>query len=145
MPPLADDREAALWRAMAAAGAGDWKAAAGFLKAPPLASGSHGCGAADPASAAESAIENGDAETAAARAEAERHLAPWIRDRLALVRARVAEATGQTEAALDAYARLEDPGRAAGLGRGRPQGALLARASGKLALDAATERLSGSP
>ncbi|MDE4910468.1 hypothetical protein PQI07_07095 [Methylobacterium sp. 092160098-2] len=143
VPPLADDREAALWRAMAAAGAGDWKAAeAGFLKVLPLASG-YPTDVAQliRASAAESAIENGDAETAAARAEAERHLAPWIRDRLALVRARVAEATGQTEAALDAYARLEDSAVRPVSGEAALRGALLARASGKLALDAATERL----
>ncbi|MEE7490985.1 hypothetical protein [Methylobacterium oryzae] len=143
VPLLTDDREAALWRAMAAAGAGDWKTAeTGFLKVLPLADGYP----ADVAQlirarAAESAIENGDAETAAARAEAERDLPPWIRDRLALVRARVAEATGQTEAALDAYARLDASAVRPVSVEAALRGALLAQASGKLAPDAAIERL----
>jgi len=143
VPPLVDDREAALWRAMASAGAGDWKTAElGFLKVLPLANGYP----ADVAQlirarAAESAIENGDAETAAARAEAERALPPWIRDRLALVRARVAEATGQTEAALDAYARLDDSAVRPVSVEAALRGALLAQASGKLAPEAAIEKL----
>ncbi|WP_331315442.1 tetratricopeptide repeat protein [Methylobacterium mesophilicum] len=143
VPLLVDDREAALWRAMASAGAGDWKSAeSGFLKVLPLANGYP----ADVAQlirarAAESAIENGDAETAAARAEAERDVPPWIRDRLAMVRARVAEATGQTEAALDAYARLDNSAVRPVSVEAALRGALLAQASGKLAPDAAIERL----
>src|ERR1700712_4543563 len=84
------------------------------------------------ATAAESAIETGDAETAAARAEDARDLQPWIRDRLALVRARVAEATGQTEAALDAYTRLEGSAMRPVSAEASLRGALLARAAGKL-------------
>ncbi|MBP1182122.1 hypothetical protein [Methylobacterium sp. PvR107] len=143
LPTLADDPEAALWRAMAAAGSGDWKTAEnGFLKVLPLAAGYP----ADlvqqiRAAAAESAIETGDAETAAARAEDVRDLQPWIRDRLALVRARVAEATGQTEAALDAYARLEGAALRPVSAEASLRGALLARAAGKLTPEAAIERL----
>ncbi|MBN4097138.1 hypothetical protein SAMN04488144_101415 [Methylobacterium sp. 190mf] len=143
VPLLSDDREAALWRAMASAGAGDWKTAeTGFLKVLPLADG-YPADVAQTirARAAESAIENGDAETAAARAEAERDLPPWIRDRLAMVRARVAEATGQTEAALDAYARLDNSAVRPVSVEAALRGALLAQASGKLAPDAAIERL----
>lgn len=143
VPLLIDDPEAALWRAMAAAGTGDWKTAeSGFLKVLPLANG-YPADVAQliRASAAESAIENGDAETAAARAEAERDLSPWIRDRLALVRARVAEATGQTEAALDAYARLDESAVRPVSAEAVLRGTLLARAAGKLAPDAAVERL----
>lgn len=141
--PLADDPEAALWRAMAAAGAGDWKTAeTGFLKVLPLAK-RYPADVAQQirATAAESAIENGDAETAAARAEDERDLPPWIRDRLALVRARVAEATGQTEAALDAFTRLEGAAVRPVSVEARLRGTLLARAAGKLTPDAAIERL----
>ncbi|MGU3664601.1 hypothetical protein ACLBX9_10495 [Methylobacterium sp. A49B] len=143
VPTLADDAEAALWRAMASAGLGDWKAAeTGFLKVLPLAK-SYPADLAQTirAAAAESAIETGDVETAAARAEAERDLPPWIRDRLALVRARVAEATGQTEAALDAYARLDQTAVRPVSVEASLRGALLARAAGKLTLDAAVERL----
>ena len=143
LPTLADDPEAALWRAMAAAGSGDWKAAEnGFLKVLPLANGYPADLAQQiRAAAAESAIETGDAETAAARAEDARDLSPWIRDRLALVRARAAEATGQTEAALDAYTRLEGTALRPVSVEASLRGALLARAAGKLTSDAAIERL----
>ena len=143
VPQLADDAEAALWRAMASAATADWKAAeTGFLKVLPLAQ-SYPADLAQGirAAAAESAIETGDAETAAARAEPERDLQPWIRDRLALIRARVAEATGQTAAALDSYARLQDAGVLPVAAEAGLRGALLARASGKLTVDAAVERL----
>jgi tetratricopeptide (TPR) repeat protein len=143
VPQLAGDPESALWRAMAAAGSGDWKVAeTSFLKVLPLA-GSYPADVAQPirATAAESAIENGDAETAAARAEDARDLPPWIRDRLALVRARVSEATGQTEAALDAYARLEKAAVRPVSVEASVRSTLLARAAGKLTPDAAIERL----
>ncbi|WP_409566968.1 hypothetical protein [Methylobacterium sp. J-048] len=140
---LASDPEAALWRAMAAAGLGDWKAAeTGFLNTLPL-SESYPPDLAQQirAQAAESAIENGDAETAAARSEDAPNLPPWIRDRLALVRARVSEATGQAEAALDAYARLEQVAQRPVAAEAQLRGALLARASGKLEPEAAIDRL----
>ena len=142
-PQLASDPEAALWRAMASAGLGDWKAAeTGFLKALPVADGYPSDLAQQiRARAAESAIENGDAETAAARADDAPNLPPWIRDRLALVRARVSEATGQTEAALDAYARLEQVGQRPVAAEAQLRGTLLARASGKLEPEAAIDRL----
>ena len=140
---LAGDPEAALWRAVAAAAAADWKAAeTGFLKVLPLAE-RYPDDVAWPIRvlAAEAAIETGDAETASARAADPRNLAPSLRDRLALVRARVAEATGQTEAALDAYARLADGGVWPVAAHASLRGTLLARGAGKLALDAAIERL----
>lgn len=143
VPQLAADPEAALWRAMASAGLGDWKSAeAGFLKALPVAD-SYPPDLAQQirAGAAEAAIENGDAETAAARAEDAPGLPPWIRDRLALVRARVSEATGQVDAALDAYTRLEQVGQRPVAAEAQLRGTLLARASGKLEPDAALDRL----
>ena len=143
VPQLADDAEAALWRAVASASLADWKSAEnGFLKVLPLVE-RYPADLAQSirAAAAESAIETGDAETAAARAETERDLQPWIRDRLALVRARIAEATGQTEAALDAYARLEQAAVRPVSTAAALRGALLARAAGKLTPDAAIERL----
>nr|WP_305539341.1 hypothetical protein [Methylobacterium sp. NEAU K] len=142
-PQLANDPEAALWRAMAAAELGDWKAAeTGFLKALPLAD-RYPADLALPirATAAESAIENGDVETAAARAEDGPQLTPLIRDRLAVVRARVAEATGQTAAALDAYGRLEEKGERPVAAEAALRGTLLARAAGKLTPEAAIDRL----
>ncbi|WP_412759982.1 hypothetical protein [Methylobacterium guangdongense] len=143
VPVLAGNPEAALWRAMAAAGAGDWKAAeTGFLKVLPIAQG-YPLDLAQTirAAAAESAIENGDTESAAARAADARDLPPWIRDRLALVRARVAEATGQIEAALDAYTRLEAEAVRPVSVEAALRGTLLARSAGKLTPEAATERL----
>ena len=140
---LAQDPEAALWRAVAAAGAADWKAAeTGFLTVLPLAE-RYPDDVAWPIRvlAAESAIETGDAETASARATDRRDLAPLLRDRLALVRARVAEATGQTAAALDAYARLADAGERPVAADASLRGTLLARGAGKLTPDAAIERL----
>ncbi|MWV22076.1 hypothetical protein FVE89_08695 [Methylobacterium sp. 2A] len=142
-PILAGNPEAALWRAMASAGLGDWKAAeTGFLKVLPLIK-DYPADLAQSirATAAESAIENGDTETAAARAEGARDLPPWIRDRLALVRARVSEATGQVEAALDAYARLETEAVRPVSAEAALRRTLLARSAGKLTPDAATERL----
>jgi tetratricopeptide (TPR) repeat protein len=142
-PVVKDDPEAALWRAMASAGAGDWKAAeTGFLKVLPLAADYPADLALEiRTAAAESAIENGDAETAADRAEAGRDLPPAIRDRLALVRARVAETTGQTEAALDAFNRLEAAGTWPVAVEASLRATLLARAAGKLTPEAAVERL----
>ncbi|TXN57560.1 tetratricopeptide repeat protein [Methylobacterium sp. WL2] len=142
-PRLASDPEAALWRAMASAGLGDWKAAeTGFPNALPVADG-YPTDLAQQirAQAAEAAIENGDAETAAARAEDAAHLPRWIRDRLALVRARVSEATGQADAALDAYARLEQVGQRPVAAEAQLRSTLLARAAGKIEPDAAIERL----
>jgi hypothetical protein len=143
VPILAGIPEAALWRAMASAGAGDWKAAeTGFLKVLPLAQ-EYPTDLAQTirAAAAESAIENDDAETAAARAGDARDLPPWIRDRLALVRARVSEATGQVKAALDAYTRLETEAVRPVSAEAALRGTLLAHSAGTLTPEAATERL----
>ncbi len=142
-PALAADPEAALWRAAASAGTGDWKAAeTGFLKVLPLAEG-YPAELAESlrATAAESAIETGDAETAAIRAVTGYDLHPLVRDRLALVRARVAEATGQTAAALDAYAKLAEGAERPVAAAATLRAALLAHATGKIDAAAAIERL----
>ncbi|MBE7243945.1 MAG: hypothetical protein INR63_03265, partial [Actinomycetospora chiangmaiensis] len=142
-PALAADPEAALWRAVASAGSGDWTAAeTGFLKVLPLAE-RYPLEVADliRAAAAESAIETGDAETAAARAAPGRDQHPLIRDRLALVRARVAEATGQNAAALDAYGKLAEGAERPVSAAAALRGALLARTTGKIDTAAAIDRL----
>jgi hypothetical protein len=142
-PVLAADPEAALWRAAASAGAGDWKAAeTGFLKVLPLAE-RYPPELADPlrASAAESAIETGDTETAALRAVPGPEQHPLVRDRLALVRARIAEATGQNGAALETYARLEETGERPVAAAAALRGALLAHAAGKIDSATAIDRL----
>ena len=143
VPVLAADPEAALWRAMASAGAGDWTSAeTGFQKVLPLAD-RYPADIADEirATAAEAAIETGDSETAAARAGEGRDLRPLVRDRLALVRARVAEATGQDAAAIDAYAKLADKAERPVAAAATLRRTLLARAAGKIDVPAAIERL----
>lgn len=143
VPLLAADPEAALWRAMASAGLGDWTSAeSGFQKVFPLAE-RYPTAIADEirATAAEAAIETGDTETAAARAGDARDLSPLVRDRLALVRARVAEATGQDAAAIEAYAKLADKAERPVAVAAALRGALLARATGKIDVPAAIERL----
>lgn len=140
---LAADPEAALWRAVASAGLGDWTAAeTGFQKTFSLADGypaeiAEGLRA----TAAEAAIETGDVETAAARASEGRDLHPLVRDRLALVRARVAEATGQNVAALEAYAKLAERAERPIAAAASLRGALLARAMGKIDTPTAIDRL----
>ncbi len=143
VPALAADPEAALWRAAASAGLEDWKTAeTGFLKVLPLAERLP-AELADTVRtlAAESAIETGDAETAAARAVAGSGQTPLIRDRLALVRARAAEATGQNAAALDAYGKLAEAAERPVAAAAALRGALLANATGKIDTPAAIERL----
>ena len=142
-PRLASDPEAALWRAVAAAGLGDWKAAeTDFLKILGLAE-RYPEDLAWPirAAAAEAAIETGDAETAATRAVAGPDMPPLIRDRLALVRARVAEATGQNAAALDAYGRLIEAAVWPVAAEATLRRTLLAQGAGKLDSAAAVETL----
>ncbi len=143
VPLLAADPEAALWRAMASAGLGDWTSAeTGFQKVLSL-SERYPAEIADEirATAAEAAIETGDAETAAARAGDARDLHPLVRDRLALVRARAAETTGQDAAALDAYAKLVDKAERPVAAAASLRGTLLARATGKIDVPTAIERL----
>jgi hypothetical protein len=142
-PALAADPEAALWRAAASAGLGDWKAAeTGFLKVLPLAE-RYPAELAEwlRATAAESAIETGDAETAAVRAVTGYDLHPLVRDRLALVRARVADAMGQNAAALDAYAKLADGAERPVAAAATLRGTLLAHTMGKIDTPTAVDRL----
>lgn len=143
VPLLTADPEAALWRAMAAAGLGDWTSAeSGFQKVLSLAERYPADLASEiRATAAEAAIETGDAETAAARAVEGRDLHPLVRDRLALVRARAAETTGQDAAALEAYAKLADKAERPVASAAALRGALLARAMGKIDVPAAIDKL----
>ncbi|WP_204165175.1 hypothetical protein [Methylobacterium radiodurans] len=103
------DAEVVLWRSVAEAGQGAWRSAeTGFGRTLGLA-GRLPEDLRDLvlAAAAESAIENGDIDAAVARMEAAPKRDPLARDRLALVKGRVEELTGQTVAALDRYERLE--------------------------------------
>ncbi|MFC6775188.1 hypothetical protein [Methylobacterium gregans] len=106
---LQRDSEAVLWRSVAEAGLGLWREAeTGFGRTLNLA----GRLPEDLrdfvlAAAAESAIESGDIDAAVSRMDAAAKRDPLVRDRLALVKGRVEELTGQTVAALDRYERLE--------------------------------------
>ncbi len=143
VPVLAADPEAALWRAHASAGLNDWTAAeTGFQKVLPVAE-RYPPEIADEmrATAAEAAIETGDTESAAARAGDARDLQPLTRDRLALVRARVAEATGQDAAAIEAYTKLADKAQWPVAAAATMRGTLLSRAAGKIDVPTAIERL----
>lgn len=106
---LERDSEAVLWRSVAEAGLGLWREAeTGFGRTLNLA-GRLPEDLRDLvlAAAAESAIESGDIDAAMARMDTAAKRDPLVRDRLALVKGRVEELTGQTVAALDRYERLE--------------------------------------
>ena len=141
------DPEAVLWRAVAEAGDGGWRAAeTGFRKTLALAERlPDDLYAEVMAAAAEAAIETGDIDAAVTRLEraARRDRKPEIKDRLALVKARVEELTGQTVAALDSYERL---GRSPALPVATAAAlrhTLLALSTGALKPDAAIARLEG--
>ncbi len=106
---LERDSEAVLWRSVAEAGLGLWREAeTGFGRTLNLV-GRLPEDLRDLvlAAAAESAIESGDIDAAVARMDTAAKRDPLVRDRLALVKGRVEELTGQTVAALDRYERLE--------------------------------------
>ncbi len=141
------DPEAVLWRALAEAGDGAWRAAeTDFRKTLPLADRlPDDLYEEVMAAAAESAIETGDIDAAVTRLDlaTRRERRPEIKDRLALVKARVEELTGQTVAALDSYERL---GRSPALPVATAatlRHALLALSTGALKPDAAIARLEG--
>ncbi|WP_081739649.1 hypothetical protein [Methylobacterium sp. 10] len=142
---LRADPEARLWKGYLDARAGRWAIAdtafrdtAGIIERYPddlqgrLRS-----------AAAEAAIETGDWATASqqiatamARA-AERPVA----DRLAFLRARIDEVTGQTSAALDTYQRLSDTADRPIAAAATLRGTILAHALGKMPVAEAIERL----
>ncbi len=141
------DPEAVLWRAVAEAGEGAWRAAeTGFRKTlglvERLPDDLYGLVT---AAAAESAIETGDIEAAMGRIElgGKRERPQGIRDRLALVKARVEELTGQTAAALDSYDRLSNAAALPVATAARLRHTLLAQSTGALKTEAALGRLEG--
>ncbi|WP_186383998.1 hypothetical protein [Methylobacterium dankookense] len=141
------DPEAVLWRATAEAGDGAWRAAeTGFRKTLALAERlPDDLYAEVMAAAAESAIETGDIDAAVTRLEraARRERKPEIKDRLALVKARVEELTGQTVAALDSYERLGRSPTLPVATAAALRHTLLALSTGALKPDAAIARLEG--
>lgn len=142
---LKTDPEAALWRAVADAQAGDWrKAESGFLKTLALTERYPD----DLAGwirtlAAESALENGDAQGAMDRIGQVRreNVTALLRDRLAYLRARVEEVTGAAVAAMESYGRLAEAAERPVATAAALRGTLLAQTAGTLALPEAIDRL----
>ncbi|WP_375408980.1 hypothetical protein [uncultured Methylobacterium sp.] len=142
---LKRDPEARLWTAFLDTKAGRWpeadaafRAAMGVLDRYP-----DDLQALLRASAAEAAVETGDWETASrqittATARAAERL---IQDRLALLRARVDEVTGQTEAAFTAYERLAGSPERPIAAEATLRAAMLGQALGRLTVPDAIERL----
>ncbi|KQP96666.1 hypothetical protein [Methylobacterium sp. Leaf117] len=92
--------------------------------------------------ATEAAIETGDWDAANRQIIAATRAADHpTRERLALLRARIDEVTGQTVAALDAYDRLSDSTEAQTAAAARLRATLLGHASGKIPVADAIERL----
>lgn len=142
---LARDPEAALWRAVADGQAGRWREAeTGFERAMPVIERYPlALQATIRTLTAEAAIETGDVDTASRRiaALATADLSRFERDRVALVRARIDEATDRTKAALDAYDRLAESGERPVAAAAALRGTLLGRESGKLTSNEAIDRL----
>lgn len=139
------DPEARLWSAYLDTKAGRWpeadaafRAAMGVLDRYP-----DDLQALLRASAAEAAVEIGDWETASRQitSAAARAGERPIQDRLALLRARVDEVTGQTAAAFTAYERLAEGGERPIAAEATLRAAVLGQALGKLTVPDATERL----
>ena len=142
---LARDPEAALWRAVADGQAGRWREAeTGFERALPVIERYPlALQATIRTLTAEAAIETGDVDTASRRiaALATADLSRFERDRVALVRARIDEATDRTKAALDAYDRLAESGERPVAAAAALRGTLLGRETGKLTSAEAIDRL----
>ncbi|MCJ2104304.1 hypothetical protein MKK70_02665 [Methylobacterium sp. E-041] len=142
---LQRDPEAVLWRAVADGQAGRWHdAEAGFQRTLPVIERYPlALQATIRTLAAESALETGDLDTALQRVArlATAEPTPLERDRVALVRARVDEATDRTKAALDAYDRLAESGERPAAAAAALRGTLLARETGKITPDEAMDRL----
>ena len=142
---LRRDPEARLWTAFIDTKAGRWpeadaafSAAAGVLDRYP-----DDLQALLRAIAAEAAVETGDWETASRQittATARASERP-IQDRLALLRARVDEVTGQTEAAFTAYERIAGGAERPIAAEATLRAAMLGQSLGKLTVPDAIERL----
>ncbi|MEH3117355.1 MAG: hypothetical protein PGN25_07040 [Methylorubrum populi] len=141
---LATNPEARLWRGFADAAAGRWSEAASALRVgesvldrypEPLASLFH-------AAAAEAAVETGDWEAVVRESvAASRAATEDTRDRLALLRARMDEATGRGTAALAAYETLRDQAAWPLAAEATLRAAALGRALGRTPLPDAIDRL----
>jgi hypothetical protein len=141
---LKNDPEARLWQAYLEALEGRWSAADGSFRATAnvLDRYPDDLQALLRTAAAEAAIETGDWDAAnrqiiAATRSADRP----TQERLALLRARIDEVTGQTVAALDAYERLAESSEAEVAASARLRGTLLGHAAGKIPVADAIERL----
>lgn len=142
---LARDPEAALWRAVADGQAGNWREAeSGFQRSLGVIEGyPAGLQATIRTLGIESAIETGDPDAATQRITAlgSTEVSPFERDRVALVRARLDEATDRTKVAIDAYDRLAETGERPVAAAAALRGALLAQGTGTIKPAEAIDRL----
>ncbi|MDB5648397.1 hypothetical protein [Methylobacterium sp.] len=141
---LRNDPEARLWQGYLDASEGRWAAADAAFRATGaiLERYPEDLQALLRTAAAEAAIETGDWDAAnrqiiAAARSADRP----TQERLALLRARIDEVTGQTVAALDAYERLSESGEAPIAAAARLRATVLGHAAGKIPVMEAIERL----
>ena len=141
---LRNDPEARLWQGYLEALEGRWSAADTSFRATASVLDRYpdDLQALLRTAAAEAAVETGDWDganrqiVAAARA-ADRP----TQERLALLRARIDEVTGQTVAALDAYQRLSESGEAGVAASARLRATVLGHAAGKITVADSIERL----
>ncbi|WP_335645480.1 hypothetical protein [Methylobacterium durans] len=142
---LAQDPEAALWRGFAEAEAGRWVAADNAFRATGdlVERYPEDLQALLKAAIIEGAIETGDLEgaTRGLVAAGKHASSPLLRDRFALLRGRLEEATGKNVAALATYERLGTEAERPVAVAAALRGTLLAHASGKISIKEATERL----
>ena len=141
---FARNPEARLWRGLSAAGLGRWGAADAGLHAgePVLDRYPEDVAAPFFAAAAEASVELGDWDEAARTAKAAAHGASaLIRDRVALVRARIDEARGGHAAALDAYESLAQGAERPVAAAAALRAALLGQGMKAITLPEAIERL----
>ena len=142
---LARDPEAVLWRAVADGQAGRWREAEdGLSQAMPLLERYPlALQATLRTLAAEAAIETGDIDAASRRVMllTTSDLSHLDRDRVALVRARIDEATDRTKAAIEAYDALAESGERPVAAAAALRGTLLGRDAGNLTPAEAIERL----
>ncbi|WP_246696556.1 hypothetical protein [Methylobacterium planeticum] len=142
---LLRDPEASLWRGYADATAGRWLAAESAFRGTLAILDRYPDDLQGPMRAivAETAIEAGDLEAATGQIAAAAGRTPdvRIRDRLALLRGRIEEATGQGVAAAATYERLSQNGAQPEAAEAALRGALLGHAAGKLTIAETVDRL----
>jgi len=141
---LASHPEARLWRGVAEGAAGHWSAADAAFRAGDavLARYPESVASTLHAAAAQAAVELGDWEGAARQAVAAAHGASGeTRDGLALLRARIDEATGRGAAALDAYEALAADAVRPVAASAALRAGLLAYGLGRIPLKEALDRL----